>query len=301
LGRNSREEPLARRSPPASLPATRPTIVSRDTFDRVQKRLEPHGKTDFRNRNKRQPFGTILRCAKCDRVLVAHAGGSGFYYYKCPTGSVSDGHGRNAAEVIEIFALGFLGKASEILEAALSGDEWRRLLSSSEEVAALARDLAETEKQAEALAGQVAFGGIVGEKAPQRADNINARHAELAQRHKQATQEADNLRSDLEALRASLATLKASDLEALKAWWRENDTTTKRDTFTALYSKIAVAPDQITFSFRRGLTKPIDIDLTDLSEIRRLLQRSAGFGHNKKAGDGAEAPSPSSGDRTPIG
>lgn len=271
------------------------TLVPNDDAERVREAFERVAKGESIHKTAaalgfnaktlsgllRKPFRKVLRCAECDAVLIPHEGGSGLLRYKCPQGS---SHVAHPAELIELEALVFLNVAHTILGHALAGEEWRNLLADDQEVAQLARDLAEIEQQAEALAGQVALGGIVGEKAQARAAHINNRHAELAERHQQATQQADTLRADLERLQESLTLLDADSADKLIRQWNRTPVSRKRDALEALYSKVAVSSDALTFSFRYGLTRPVTVSTEGLEKHRAAL-REIGLGRPPKEGD----------------
>jgi flagellar biosynthesis chaperone FliJ len=96
----------------------------------------------------------------------------------------------------------------------LAGDGWQQLGATQEQVDTMARQLADTEKQAEALNGQVALGGIVGKKAKERAEHVNREYEKLEQAHAQATKNAVTRRADLEQLRDAVSLGGAYDDDA---------------------------------------------------------------------------------------
>lgn len=259
-----------------------------ETFGRVQAILERNGHTSFRSSNKRQPFGTVARC-QCGQLLTPHAGGSGYSYYRCSKGNLRDGHAYAAAELVEAIVAGVLIASESVLRGFLADESWRKLGATAADVEQLAADLATVEEQAEQLAGMIALGGIAGRKATERADFLNARHAELTEQHEEATRDAETLRADLDRLHVALTFGGAYDdpdfMDGYRVlnFWRTATVEEKRSTLEAILSRIELAPDRMTFTYRHSLRGRIAVSLPTRRRDKETARLKAmGLGLDKE-------------------
>ena len=168
-------------------PAKWPAFVDRALFERVQMKLAANRGADFRSAPT-QPFGTILRCGQCDKLLrVNHGSKKAYRYYTCRTDEGGCG--------LTIPVENLEGNSAPYAEAIrrdllndLNTGDWLNVWRSQHDADQLRAQLAELEASAARLAEGAATGGIVGEKMAEKLPAINQEHAELTRDLLEATQ-----------------------------------------------------------------------------------------------------------------
>ena len=139
------------------------------------------------------------------------------------------------------------------------------------------------------LAGMIALGGIAGRKATERADFLNARHAEVTEQHEEATRDAETLRSDLDRLHVALTFGGAYDdpdfMDGYRVlnFWRCATVQEKRSTLEAIFSRIELAPDRMTFTYRHSIRSRVVVSLPTRRRDKETARLKAmGLGLDKE-------------------
>jgi site-specific DNA recombinase len=276
-------------------PGKHPAIISRALFDRVQAILERNGHTNFRSSNKRQPFGSMARCAACGKILRPHLGGSGHFYYRCQTGSPKEGHAAAPAESVEAVVLAAIFTAQAWIAESLAGDGWRMLQGNEEDAERLAAELDVIGQQIEKNVELATRGGRVAAAAERQLDGLNETYAATERRLADATRDSDTLRDELERLMYALSFDAPKDAlygAHLLIWWQGKTAEQKRAALEPIFERIELGRDFVRLTFKYGITRPATFALP--RTVSRDELRSVGLGPSK-AGDAAEAPSPSEG------
>jgi DNA invertase Pin-like site-specific DNA recombinase len=218
-------------------------------------------------------------------------------------GARHEGSWRAATELVEGIVAGVLIQTAWSLDRFLEGDAWRNLTASREDAERLAHDVEETAQQIERLIGLAALGGRAAETAKEKLVTLNEQHAELDEKHQQATRDAETLRADLEQLRDALRFGGAYDEPDdpddglpyhVLTFWTTASVESRRETLSAIFSKVELGADFLAFTFRHGFSSRIVVDFVTHRKSRDARSlRELGFGpRSLKAGDGAETPSP---------
>jgi DNA invertase Pin-like site-specific DNA recombinase len=269
-------------------PGKHPAIISRALFDRVQTIQEQNGHTGFRDTGKRQPFGTLARCAACGKLLVTHLGGSANYRYACKTGSPKEGHASAPAESVEAIVLAAIFSAQCWLIEALSGDGWRVLQGNQEDADNLAAELELVREQIDTNVRLATKGGDVAAAAEAQLDGLNSHAAELRRGLEAATADADTLWDELKRLAQALSFDAPKDAlygAHLLVWWQDKTAEEKRAAMDSVFERIELGPNFLRLTFKYGIPRPVTFALP--RTISRNELRGVGLGP-RKAGDSAE-------------
>jgi DNA invertase Pin-like site-specific DNA recombinase len=264
------------------LPAKWEPFVDPALFERVQQRRERNA-ADKARHVEHNPFGSVLRCARCGGRLRLRDAARDYLYYRCRTAGCPTSA---PAENLEAFIVAYLMATRIWIIDQLDTDGGRILQRSGADLGQLEQTRAERTAELERLVAVVAKGGAAARIAEASIDQLNGEIAQLDIEHHRASRDAATIAADLERLREALRFDAQADADVephIVGWWATRETREKRATLEALFETIELGDGHLQFDFQIPLTYAVPFDAHRRTAHATPL-RQLGFGTKELVG-----------------